>query len=84
MLWDESEKTARRCSYVFGGFVVVVGLFLLKAFGTMVFSAKVFVALAGVILLWVLAAGSILAAFFVLAKCIGWCANRFRSKRSGA
>jgi uncharacterized membrane protein len=82
MLWDESEKTARRCSYVFGGLVVFVGLFLLKAFGAMVFSSKVLVVLAGIIHLWILAAGSILAAFFILAKCIGWCANRFRTKQS--
>ncbi len=79
MLWDESETTARRCSYVFGGLVVFVGLISLNVFGA-TFSSQILEVLAGVILLWILAAGSILAAFFVLVKCIGWYVNRFRTK----
>ena len=76
MLWDESETTARRCSYVFGGLVVFFGIIIFKVFGA-TFSLKIFEVFAGIFLLWILAAGSILAAFFVLAKCIGWYVNRF-------
>jgi hypothetical protein len=89
MLWDETERSARGCSYVFGVLVAFIGLVSLITAGISgdwVLLASYLVGLgvfAGCILMWILVVGSIFAAFLCPAKCIADCVNRFRKEQSG-
>jgi len=78
MLWEETESTARGCSYIVGGVLALLGIGCVTAAllaSDWTFLTGYLIALGVfmvIVLLWVVVAGGVMGALLGLSKSIAW------------
>ena len=87
MLWEESEKTGRGCSYILLGAVLLVGVactiaaFVLRDWRILKLYSYALALFGAVVLVWVLASGGILCASLGVGRTVSRCLGRLRGNQ---